>query len=33
MDNIILEKFRQELLNGDSVLIAKSIHDMLDQLP
>ena len=33
MDNIVLEKFRQELLKDDNAIIAKSIQEMLKSLP
>lgn len=33
MDNIVLEKFRQELLKDDNAIIAKSIQEMLNSLP
>ena len=33
MDNIILEKFRNELLKGDNLKTAQSVRNMLNELP
>lgn len=32
MDNIILEKFRDELLKGDNLKTAQSVRNMLNEI-